>query len=146
MNVPWGDVSTAYVTTAIDNITVYWPASDAMIQGFKFSQLMRPLAGLGVFQYPLKMLIDWNVHGPGQEQRDRYPVYIWGEVSNTDGKTISARMTTANGYTVTQLAPIAIIEHLLEYDVTPASTTPALLMGKDFASSLPGSSAISICE
>ena len=53
-------------------------------------------------------------------------------------------MTTANGYTVTQLAPVAIIEHLLRHDVTAGSTTPALLMGKDFASRLPGSSEITV--
>ena len=144
MNVPWGDVSTAWYTTGIDNITVYWPTTDAMIQGFKFADLMRPLLGLGALQTPLKTIIDWNVRGPGREQRDRHGVHVWGEVRNDAGATATARMTTQNGYTVTQLAPVAIVEHLLRHDVVAGSTTPALLMGKDFASSLEGSSPISI--
>jgi short subunit dehydrogenase-like uncharacterized protein len=144
MSVPWGDVSTAWYTTGIDDITVYWPATDAMIQGVKFADLMRPLLGLGLLQYPLKALIDWNVRGPSRDQRDRSPVHVWGEAGNEAGDTLTARMTTPNGYTVTQLAPVAIIECLLERDVAAGSTTPALLMGKNFASSLEGSSEIKI--
>jgi short subunit dehydrogenase-like uncharacterized protein len=144
MSVPWGDVSTAWYTTGIADITVYWPATDAMIQSFKLADLVRPLLGLRVLQYPLKSLIDWNVRGPSQEQRDRAPVHVWGEARNDAGDTVTARMTTPNGYTVTQLAPIAIVKHLLEREIAAGSTTPALLMGKNFASSLEGSSEIRV--
>jgi short subunit dehydrogenase-like uncharacterized protein len=144
VSVPWGDVSTAWYTTGIDDITVYWPATDAMIRGFRFADTVRPLLGLRALQYPLKAMIDWSVTGPSQDQRDRHPVNVWGEARNDEGDTVTARMTTRNGYTVTQLAPIAIIEHLFEHDVAGGSTTPALLMGKNFASSLEGSSEIRI--
>jgi len=142
MCVSWGDVSTAYYTTGIGNISVYWPASDQMVRQFRIAALLRPLLRLGWVQRLLKKQIEKRVHGPGAEQRDSRAVYLWGEVRNADGRTVSARMTTANGYTVTQLAPIAIIEHLLTKDVAPGSTTPALMMGKEFASSLAGSSEI----
>lgn len=144
MSVSWGDISTAYYTTGIGNITVYWPANDSMITGMKLSAPLRPLLRLGFVQDILKKQVDWRVRGPDEDQRDRQGVMVWGEVRNADGKTMTARMTTANGYTVTQLAPVAIIEHLLAHDVVAGSTTPALLMGKDFASQLPGSSEISI--
>ncbi|MFZ9051770.1 MAG: saccharopine dehydrogenase family protein [Woeseiaceae bacterium] len=143
-NVPWGDISTAFYTTGISNITVYWPTGDSVIQALRFADVMRPVLGLGALQFLLKQLIDWNVQGPSQAQRDRQSVSVWGEASDAEGRTICARMTTANGYTVTQLAPVAIIEHLLRHDVTAGSTTPALLMGKDFASRLPGSSEITV--
>jgi len=144
MCVSWGDVSTAYYTTGIGNISVYWPANDQIVRQFRIATLLRPLLRLGWVQGLLKKQIEKRVQGPGAEQRDSRSVYIWGEVRNAAGQTVSARMTTANGYTVTQLAPIAIIEHLLTDNVEPGSTTPALMMGREFASGLAGSSDITI--
>lgn len=144
MSVSWGDISTAYYTTGIKNITVYWPANDAMIRKVRFSIFLGPLLRLSAVQGFLKRQASKKIRGPSKARRDERQVQIWGEVRNAEGTSVSARMTTANGYTVTQLAPIAIIEYLLENDVPAGSTTPALLMGKDFASRLPGSSEILI--
>ena len=144
MCVSWGDVSTAYFTTGIENITVYWPASDATIRKLRFAWLARPLLRQAWLQRRIKREIDRKVKGPSTEQRQQQPVHVWGEVSDRSGHTVTARMTTANGYTVTQLAPVAIVEHLMRHDAEAGSTTPALLMGRDFASGLPGSSDISL--
>jgi len=144
MSVPWGDIATAFYTTGIKNITVFWPASDAMINMTRYSAAVRPLLRLGFVQALLKMYIDTTVRGPSEDQREQQNALVWGEVRNAGGESVTARMTTANGYTVTQLAPVAIIEHLLHDDVKAGSTTPALLMGKEFASQLRGSSDISI--
>jgi short subunit dehydrogenase-like uncharacterized protein len=146
LSVSWGDVSTAFYTTGIENITVYWPANDAMIRQFRFSRLLQPFLRLRFVQNFIKGHIEKKVEGPSQEMRDQQQVHVWGEVRNARGQTISARITTANGYTVTQLAPVSIIEHLLQHQVTTGSTTPALLMGKDFASQLAGSSEITATE
>jgi short subunit dehydrogenase-like uncharacterized protein len=142
MSVSWGDVSTAYYTTGIENITVYWPASDATIRKLRFAWLARPLLRQAWLQRRIKREIDRKVRGPSPEQREQQSVHVWGEVSDHSGRTVTGRMTTANGYTVTQLAPVAIVEHLLLHDAAAGSTTPALLMGRDFASRLPGSSDI----
>ena len=142
MSVSWGDVSTAFYTTGIKNITVYWPANDAMIRQIRFSRLLHPLLRLRLVQNFIKGRIEKKVEGPSREKRDQQQVHVWGEARNAAGKTVSARITTANGYTVTQLAPVAIVEHLLQHQVTAGSTTPAILMGKDFASQLAGSSEI----
>jgi len=146
LSVSWGDVSTAFYTTGIENITVYWPANDAMVRQFRFSRLLHPLLRLRPVQNFIKGQIEKRVEGPSQEKRDQQKVHVWGEVRNTRGQTISARITTANGYTVTQLAPVVIIEHLLQHHVAAGSTTPAVLMGKDFASQLAGSSEITTTE
>lgn len=144
MSVSWGDISTAYYTTGIGNITVYWPANDRTIRQFRIAGRLRPLLRLGWVQRLIKKQIEKRVEGPGREQRDSQSVSIWGEARNVAGRVVSARMTTANGYTVTQLAPVAIIEHMSRHDVTAGSVTPALLMGKDFASSLDHSSEIEV--
>lgn len=144
MSVSWGDIATAFYTTGVRNITVYWPANDAMLRKVRLSVLLRPLLRLGFVQAALKQQIERKVRGPSEQLRNRQDVLVWGEMRNASGKTVTARMTTANGYTVTQLAPVAIIESLQNRQVAGGSTTPALLMGRDFASQLPGSSEIVI--
>jgi short subunit dehydrogenase-like uncharacterized protein len=46
-------------------------------------------------------------------------------------------MTTPNGYDITVTASLGIVEYLLEHDVEGGFYTPSLLMGADYASSLP---------
>ena len=47
-------------------------------------------------------------------------------------------MTTPNGYDVTVTASLGIVEYLMENDVEGGFYTPSLLMGADYAASLPG--------
>jgi short subunit dehydrogenase-like uncharacterized protein len=47
-------------------------------------------------------------------------------------------MTTPIGYDVTVSASLGIVEHLLSNDVEGGFYTPSLLMGADYAASLPG--------
>ena len=63
---------------------------------------------------------------------------LWGEVSSADGRSVSATMTTPDGYDVTVIASLGIVEYLLENDVEGGFYTPSLLMGADYAASLPG--------
>jgi len=146
MSISWGDISTAFHSTGIPNITVYIPAAPKMIANAKRAQWIRPLFRLGVVQSYLKSRIDKKIKGPSDEQRASDVTRVWGEVANAGGEKLAGRLTTANGYTVTQLAPVAIIEHLMAHEAPSGSLTPALLMGKDFASSLAGSSGIVIEE
>jgi len=144
MSISWGDISTAYYTTGIGNITVYIPASPKMIANAKRAAWIRPLLKTGLVQNFLKRKVEASIKGPDEAQRAKADTELWGEVSNAAGRTISARLRTANGYTVTQLAPVAIIEHLFEHEAPAGSLTPSRLMGKGFASSLEGSSAIEL--
>jgi len=47
-------------------------------------------------------------------------------------------MTTPNGYDLTVSASLGIVEFLLGNDVEGGFYTPSLLMGADYAASLPG--------
>ncbi len=144
MSVSWGDISTAYYTTGIGNITVYWPASTSTIIKLRCLDWIRPMLRLGWVQRMLKRQVERRIQGPSEARRNARGVRVWGEVRNPSGDVVSARMTTANGYTLTALAPVAIIERMLAGEMDAGSTTPARLMGKDFASSLQGSSEIRI--
>lgn len=144
MSISWGDVSTAFYTTGIPSITVSWPASNKAIRQARIAGYIRPLLRLNRVQDFLKKQVDKRVCGPGAEQRDKSPVMVWGEARNAAGETVTARIQTANGYSVTCDAPPLIIEHLLENDIPAGSHTPAQLFGKYFVCTVPGSSSIEI--
>jgi len=137
--IPWGDVSTAFYTTGIPNIEVYIPASPAMVARARRANRIRWLLRLGPVQSFLKRRIEKTVKGPGQERRDAQPTYVWGEVSNGEGQTKTARIKTANGYSLTVTGALAVVEHLMHNPVHGGAYTPARLVGPDLVAGLPGS-------
>lgn len=144
--ISWGDVSTAYYTTGIPNIEVYIPLPQKTISSLKFIRYLRPFLATDMIQNILKSRIDKTVSGPSPEERDKAISYVWGEVENAAGEKKTARLTTANGYIVTTHGSLAVVRKLLENDMPPGSHTPSQIMGKEFVTTLPGSSKISFDE
>jgi short subunit dehydrogenase-like uncharacterized protein len=143
MSIPWGDVSTAFYTTGIPNIEVFVPSSQALVLATKLANGFRWLLGWGPLQNMLKAIAG-RAKGPSAEQRDRLETYVWGEVTSARGEKKTARIRTANGYTVTVTGSLAIVEHLLSHRPRGGTYTPARLMGADLVTKLPGSSALTI--
>ena len=56
---------------------------------------------------------------------------LWGEVKSADGRSVTATMTTPDGYDVTVSASLGIVEYLQKNDVEGGFYTPSLLMGAD---------------
>ncbi|WP_172560674.1 saccharopine dehydrogenase family protein [Vibrio parahaemolyticus] len=146
MTIPWGDVSTAYYTTGIENIDVFIPGSPNMIKNAKRANWVRPLLGITWVQNLIKSRIERTVKGPNEEQRNQLPTYVWGKASNKLGQSKTARVQTANGYSLTVTGSLAIVEHLLHTKPEAGVYTPSKLMGSNFVSQLPGSSGITIEE
>jgi short subunit dehydrogenase-like uncharacterized protein len=80
------------------------------------------------------------VPGPTPEERARSQTTVWGEVRDAAGRTRSERLRTPNGYTLTALAALGIVERLVRGERPPTSgyLTPSQLMGADYVLSLPG--------
>jgi len=139
MTIPWGDVVTAYYSTGIPNIEVYCPTSRRIIAWSRRLNPIRAVFGWSLVQRLLKNRITRRVIGPDEAQRERFPTYVWGEVSNAAGVTKTARIKTANGYDVTCYGALAVVTRLLEQSPAGGSYTPAQLMGADLLTRLPGS-------
>lgn len=135
--VTWGDLSTAYRTTGIPNITTYFPLPK------KFPNL---LGSIGVS--PKELLenkeskknvdrwIEENVHGPDDFKRKTYRCYISASVYNDQGKEAHAWLETMESYRFTAVAGVRSVEKL--FDVEPTGVlTPALAFGKDFILEIP---------
>ena len=139
MTIPWGDVATAFFTTGIGNVEVYIPASPRLVKRLRRMRLVQPVLNWKWVQNLLKSQVDKKIKGPGQKARETMPTHVWGEVRNANGDTKTGRMQTANGYEVTKLGSVAIVEYLLSNQISAGYTTPARLMGGAFVSTLHGS-------
>jgi short subunit dehydrogenase-like uncharacterized protein len=146
LSIPWGDVSTAYYTTGIPNIEVYMalpPNTDSFL---KFLPLIRPILAFPPIQNFMKKRIEKKVKGPAEKLRQKFGVYVWGEVSNPAGEIKTAFLQTADGYEVTIHGSLKIVEKLLDEQLPPGSFTPSQIMGDRFISILPGSTEIRIVD
>lgn len=139
MTIPWGDVSTAWYSTGIPDIEVYIPASPGMVRNAKFANHLQWLIGMQPVQQFLKGRIEKSVKGPDEAARERQPTCVWGEASNAAGQKKTARIRTANGYSLTVTGSLAVVEYLLANKPAPGAYTPSVLMGTDFVTRLPGS-------
>jgi short subunit dehydrogenase-like uncharacterized protein len=138
VTIPWGDVYTAFVSTGVPDIEVYMAIPPATIANMRRMRWIQPLLGLGLVQSLLKKRIEKSVSGPSEQGREDSFAQLWGEVESADGRTVCATMTTPNGYDLTVTASLGIVEYLLQNDVEGGFYTPSLLMGPDYAASLPG--------
>lgn len=138
ITIPWGDVFTAYVSTGVGNIEVYMSVPPATAKNLQRLRFLQPLLGTALVQNFLKRRIDKSVRGPSDDRRQSTESQLWGEVRSSDGRCLSATMTTPNGYDLTVTASLGIAEYLLSHDVEGGYYTPSLLMGADYAATLPG--------
>jgi short subunit dehydrogenase-like uncharacterized protein len=138
VTIPWGDVFTAFISTGVPDIEVYMAVPPATAARMRRLGWLRPLLGTKFVQSFFEKRIERSVSGPSDERRSSTRSELWGEVSSADGRSVSATMTTPNGYDLTVTAALGIVTHLLDNPVEGGYYTPSLLMGSDYAASLPG--------
>ena len=138
--IPWGDVSTAYFTTQIPNIDVYIPLPPKKIKQMQRMDKFRWVFGWRWVMSLMKGQIDKKIKGPSADKLQEQKTYVWGEAMNPSGDIVTGRIVTANGYQLTMLAAIGIVQHFLANEVTTGYQTPSLIMGADFVTTLAGSS------
>lgn len=148
--IPWGDVSTAYRSTAIPNIEVYmgtpgvfgvamWLASFSVIAWLLTTRVVAAIAHLFVPAW-----------GPTQRAREAAMNCVYGEVTDErSGRTLVSRIRVAEGYTFTALASIRIVENVLFRLPRKAAgsgghlkagfQTPAMAYGPDLVLTVDGS-------
>jgi short subunit dehydrogenase-like uncharacterized protein len=142
MPIPWGDVSTAYYTTGIPNITVYTPISPASVAVSRLTGAIAPLFRSAGIQDWLKSWVEKKVHGPDATIRGTNKCWVWGEAVDANGQRKTIRIVTLEGYSLTVAAALAVAKHVLAQECPPGFWTPAALMGDDFILTLPKTSVL----
>jgi short subunit dehydrogenase-like uncharacterized protein len=138
MTIPWGDVATAFYSTGIPNIRVYTGTAPAAIRRARLLAPFVPLAGLKPVKRFLQRRVDRRAPGPGPEARASARSYLWGEVKNAAGATVTATLETPEGYRLTAHSSVECALRAAGGKVPAGAWTPSQAFGADFVTGLPG--------
>lgn len=138
VTIPWGDVATAFHSTGIPNIEVYAALPNAMRWMMKLSRPLSSLLAAAPVQRFLKKRIKAQPAGPSDEERKRGKSFVWGEVTDDAGQTLVSRQQGPEGYTLTALAALAIVEKVLTGNAPAGFQTPSLAYGADLILEIEG--------
>jgi short subunit dehydrogenase-like uncharacterized protein len=138
MNIPWGDVSTAYFTTGIPNIESYTRISKKVYYLLKLQPLFNWLLRKSFVRNRIKKKIDRRPTGPSDEQRSNAISLVWGRVRNAAGKTVVARLSGPEGYTLTTHSALIIMQKTLHGNFSTGYQTPASAYGQNLVMEIPG--------
>lgn len=132
ISIGWGDVSTAYYSTGIPNITVYFEASPQLEQMASLGGFKRWVASFGFMQRRLKAQVDLMPEGPSDAERREGQGILVGEAVNAAGDRVVSRLTCPEGYTLTAMTSLEIVRRTLAGEFQPGFKTPSLAYGADF--------------
>lgn len=138
MTIPWGDVSTAYYSTGIQNIEVYTSVHPKTYRYIKLQHYYNWLLRTPFVRNMAKRRIQKGPAGPSAEQRKKGRSYIWGKVWNDSGDNRVARLATPEGYELTAHTSLNITEKVLNGNAPPGFQTPAKAYGAGLILEIPG--------
>lgn len=136
--VGWGDVSTAWRSTAIPDIEVRFKAALPLRLAAKLPGPVRRGLGSRPAQALLKRLVERAPSGPSQERREAGHAVILGEAWDAAGRRVASRMRTPEPYALTVASAVEIAKRVRDGEAPAGFQTPSMAFGPDFALVLPG--------
>ena len=130
--IPWGDVSTAYRSTGIPNITTFTTIPGAL---GRLQPLTAPLLRTRTAQR-LGRALARRIGGPSDTTRAKTRCEVFGEAWDDDGHRVRAALTGPNAYDLTADSVIRAIQRLA--DTMPGAHTPSSAFGADYVRALDG--------
>jgi short subunit dehydrogenase-like uncharacterized protein len=138
VSIPWGDVSTAWHSTRIPDITTSIGMPPAQVRMMRLLRLAGPVLRLGGVQRWLEARVDAQRPGPPPAERAASVMQLWGRVRDAGGRTVEGTLTTPEGYTHTAQAAVACATRVLAGGVAAGFQTPSRAFGAGFVATLPG--------
>lgn len=129
--IPWGDVSTAYHTTGIPNVTVYMSMPPSAARWQRGAAVLSPVLGLDPVKRVLRWVVDARITGPDESERAGAESYVWGEARTDGGERVVSRLRCPHTYTTTVETALAVTERVLDGDAPTGFQTPAGAFGPD---------------
>jgi short subunit dehydrogenase-like uncharacterized protein len=127
----WGDVATAWHSTRIPSIEVYFQAETVL----KVMEFLGRHAG-GLMRRPstqrwLKALVDKGPDGPGEQLRGRTRTQLLA-IAEKNGVQTSALLETPEAYSLTVHTALDAVQRLAAGEARPGYFTPSSLFGADY--------------
>ena len=138
VTIPWGDVAAAWYSTGIPNIEVYMAFPQSMINAMKISRYFGWVFAVPGVKAFAANRIRSGAPGPDEEARRQGISLLWGRAEDAHGNAAEARMQTPEGYTLTVLSSLLIVEKVLAGAVKPGFQTPSLAFGPDLVLEIAG--------
>ena len=134
--IPWGDVSTAYRSTRIPDITVYGVLPAVL-------PVVGRMAGAALEIPAVRRVAEWAarrwISGPGPAELSGGHSRVRAEARNASGRAEVVELVGPNPYAFTADATVAAVEHVLGgLERGPGVHTPSQAFGSDFVLGLPG--------
>jgi short subunit dehydrogenase-like uncharacterized protein len=138
VTIPWGDVSAAWYSTGIPNIEVYMAFPESMITAMRLSRYLGWAFKLPGVTELARRRIRSGAPGPDAQARQQGRSLLWGRVEDAAGIVAETRMQTPEGYTLTVLASLLIMDKVLAGAAKPGFQTPSLVFGPDLVLEIEG--------
>ena len=135
--IAWGDVSTAFHSTGIKNVTVYAALPPAMAPVMALAQGVGAATRSRAVQGLLKRVVG-RLPGPSAEARAKNQGQLWGQATDAAGKIVTGTVTTLDPYDLTADSVVRIAQRLAAGTVAPGAYTPSMALGADFVRDLDG--------
>jgi short subunit dehydrogenase-like uncharacterized protein len=135
--VPWGDVVTAFYSTKIPNIEVYFILSGNMPLLMKATRFIAPILRLPAVQRFLNARVDGMPEGPDEAARNATRTLLLAEVEGPGGQRARSLLETPSGYALTPPAAVEAARRAATGEAPPGFHTPATAFGADFVLDLP---------
>lgn len=132
VSVGWGDVSTAYHSTGIPNVTVYMSFPKAMVNAMRLTRFIGPVLYTRSARDFIKWLIGkFLAPGPTRKQNENGFSLLIAEASGGN-QTVRAKLRTPEGYHLTALTSVEIMNRILSSNLKTGFQTPSRVYGADF--------------
>lgn len=137
LGVSWGDISTAWHSTRVPDIEVFFQATPALSAAVFANRTFGWLAAGNSGRVFSDAILNSLPKGPSDTSRADKKSVLIVRASNSDGVTVASRLQTPEAYTFTAHAAAATLEHFLRNGVQPGFQTPSTALGPDFPLALP---------
>ena len=133
VGVSWGDVATAWHSTGIPNIELFFEADRNMRIAAAMPSFVKRGLGSSVMQRILKAQIERHLPaGPTAEQRARGRAVIVAQARNHAGQTVVSRLVTPEPYALTALTAVEIVRRVAAAEAEAGFRSPSAVFGADF--------------
>lgn len=132
--VPWGDLSSAYRTTGIPNITTYLARDEKIFRSLLLAErLLRPLPRRNLSQKAAALIARLLRSDSPLEERIRERTQLWGRAENARGESVEGTLAIGEAYLFTAKAAVESAIRIAEAPKNfRGALTPSLAFGPRF--------------
>jgi short subunit dehydrogenase-like uncharacterized protein len=134
----WADLGTAYYTTGIPDLEVYYEANPMLRMNLTANRWFGDLLGTSPARSWFEFFASGLPEGPAETERVGRHGRVVAEVEDDAGRRARSRLCTPEAYTFTCDTALAIARRVLAGDLETGFQTPARVYGPDFVLTFPG--------